>query len=176
MADFWRMMKYIYIMLLSAGAATASAQNDNSLGNLSLTSTSNANNAPASQAQLSPVSSQQVNFLQLQLDDNNGPGLEVKSNGYNLQQQALNNTDNNVNAPVQNTSANQGKGGNHKNGSFALPKPSMSSGISASRSSGKSHSQHFSKKIKKFNRRMSYVFSKKQKRSYAVDFCFAWSK
>lgn len=176
MADFWRMVKHIYILLLSLGAASAIAQNDNSFGNLSLTNLGNANNAPVSQAQLNPTGNQQVSFKQVSLKNNNDSQAGNKLNDDNLQQQSFNENDNNENEPVQQQSINQSKSLGNEGLSFSLPKPSVSFGGGASRSSGKSHGMTFSKKMKKFNRRMSYVFAKKQKRSYSVDFCFAWSK
>lgn len=170
------MMKHIYIVLLSIGATIALAQNDNSFGNLPLTNIANTSNAAASQAQSNFTGNRQADLQQMLPENNIGLQAGNKISDGNIQQQALNNNDNNVDAPIQQASANQGKSNNNEGASFALTRPSMSLGGGSSRSSGKNNSQHFSKKMKKLNRRMSYVFSKKQKRSYTVDFCFAWSK
>lgn len=163
------MMKHLYILLLALGATAMDAQNDNSFGN-GLTNIGSLNNAPVSQAQSNPLDNQafkQVSLKQVLLDNKAG-------NDMPQQQQAV--SENNVSGPLQQASVNQSKNTANKGGSFPLPKPSVNFGGGASRSSGKSHSQHFSKKMKKLNRRMTYVFAKKHKRSYTVDFCFAWAR
>jgi hypothetical protein len=172
------MVKHIYILLLAAGAITARAQNDNQFSNAGLNNIG-FNNAPAIQAQSNPTGNQsflQGSFQQTSLNNKDVP-QQLDNNVGVPPQQAFNDNDNNVDVPVQQQSANQSKSSGSDGISFSLPKPSVSFGSGgSSRSSGKSHSQNFSKKMKKLNRRLTYAFAKKHKKSYTVDFCFAWAK
>lgn len=157
------MNKLTIISLFTLASFYGFAQNDNNTGNAP-GNVFNINN-PATPVQNQVNNNAPVNDDSPQQFVQGNLNKSVPDNNMDIPQQQQ----------AQNFNSNPGNSNDSKDLSFNMPKMSFGSASGGS-SSGKKHSSDFSKKLKKFNRKMSYVFSKKGKSSFRVDNCFAWAK
>ena len=160
------MNKYIITSFCIGLSLFAVSQNDNNLGN-EPGNVSNLNN-PAT-----PIQSQ-VNYS----NTDNAPLQVLQGNKSNVTS-LDNNLDNKVDIPQQQQAyiPNGNEGNQSKDLSFDMPKLSFgTASAGGGHSSGKKHHSDFSRKMKKLNRKLSYVLAKKNKGSFRVDNCFAWAK